>query len=239
MGLERFHRVAIAGMTQSGKTTFLREAIVPMLGRYIIYDPDMQFDSLTMDPQRARIVDNYDEFRRLFKGGFPRIVFQPRDEMMNDYDSRVLEFEQICEDINRLRDRPLTFIVDEIAYITFKRRIATVPPQFQLMISRREKEPHRIGVFFTTQRPKHACVDLLTQCRHIYAFKLLNKDIRYVEESFPVSIQDMMYDMEDFACIHYDVEEMRVTIEKLERKRGMEGRFTVLAEIAEGAGNEW
>ena len=216
--LERYHRVAFAGMTQSGKTTFLREAVVPTLGKYVIYDPDYQFDSLVLPPHRARIVDNYMEFQRLFPI-YPRIVYQPRDEMMKDYEARIMEFEEICSDINGLNVGNLTFVIDEIAYITFKRRQAVIPPNFQLMVARREKDPFRIGVYFTTQRPKHACVDLLTQCRHIYAFKLLNKDTRYVEESFPIAINDLIQEVEDFSCVHYDVEEQSIKVERWEKDR--------------------
>lgn len=217
MPLERFHRAAFAGMTQSGKTFFLKYGIIPTLGKYIIYDPDLQFDSL-VSSGHARIVDNYDDFKRLFKGRFPRIIFQPREEMMGNYDARLMEFEQICDDINRLREGNLTFIVDEIKYLTMKRRQAFIPPQFSTMITRREKEPHRIGVYFTTQRPKDACLDLLTQCRHIYAFRLLPKDIKYVEESFPVEIETTINTAEKFTCLHYDVDARKVTMEKVDRK---------------------
>lgn len=223
MAFQRFHRSAIVGMTQSGKTFFLRKAIVPMLGKYVIYDPDFQFSELSEPPHRARIINNYNEFKRLFPI-YPRIVFQPRDEMMNNFEARITEFEQICDDINALKEGNLTFVVDEIAYITFKRGKAQVPPNFYLMITRREKIPYRIGVIFTTQRPKHACLDLLTQCRHIYSFKLMNKDTRYVEESFPIKIEGLIKEIPDHACLHYDVNEQKISVEMFNNQYDVDGK---------------
>jgi hypothetical protein len=122
----------------------------------------------------------------------------------------------------------MTFIIDEIAHITLRRDRAIIPPELQKMIKRRMKEPSperpqgRVGVYVTTQRPKDAAVDFITQCQHIIAFKLLPRDVKYVSEAFPVGIDlsDIInYKLGKYQAIHYDVETQELYYEQLSEKK--------------------
>lgn len=206
----------------SGKTTFLKEGIVPYLPRWVAYDPDLHFG----DIKGVKICRTYDDF----EDSFPfenKIAFQPEDDVMGNFDRRVAEFEQVCERVNRLGVK-MTFIIDEIAHVTLRRDRAIIPPELQKMIKRRMKEPTpdrpqgRIGVYLTTQRPKDAAVDFLTQCQHIIAFKLLPRDVKYVKEAFPVGvdIDDIInYKLGKFQAIHYEVDTQDMYYEELDEKQ--------------------
>jgi hypothetical protein len=221
LAIKFFHRVLIIGATQSGKTTYLKKAIVPHLPRFVVYDPDLHFG----DVKGVKVVTTYEKFEDVFPY-HNRIVFQPDDSMMGNFDKRVEEFEAICKRINDLGVK-MTFVVDEISHVTLKRSHAIIPQEFQKMIKRRMKAPTperpqgNIGIFVTTQRPKDAAVDFITQCQHVISFKLLPKDIDYVKDAFPfnIDIESLInFKLKKYEAIHYDMEENNLAIVKLSDK---------------------
>lgn len=217
---KRLGKAFITG--NSGKTTFLKEGIVPYLPRWVAYDPDLHFGNI----KGVKICRTYEDFEKKFPFE-NKIAFQPDDDVMGNFDRRVAEFEQVCERINHLGVK-MTFIIDEIAHVTLRRDRAIIPPELQKMIKRRMKEPSperpqgRIGVYLTTQRPKDAAVDFLTQCQHIIAFKLLPRDVKYVREAFPVGvdIDDIInYKLNKYQAIHYEVDTQEMYYEELDEKQ--------------------
>ena len=211
-------KVFITG--NSGKTTFLKKAIMPYLLRWVAYDPDSHF----VDIPGVTVVESFEEFEDNFPSK-PNIVFVPTDDMMKSFDKRVAEFNAVCLKICD-EGAHMTFIIDEIANVTMKNNRASIPEELQVMIKRREmpldknrKTGGRIGVFVTTQRPKDAAVDLITQCKHVIAFRLTLKDIKYVEESYDVELRDIISSLKPFQAVHYEDGSTELTFERLSRKQ--------------------
>lgn len=195
---EPYHRVVITGRTQTGKTSFIRCALLDTLGAYIIYDPDMQFSGC------GHVVSRGKEFKQAIRDGHRHIVYQPSDIMMGVADVRIQEFENICGVINHLRN--VTFIVDEVSHITRpeNRRAAFVPPTFRMLIVRRMKEPYRIGIYISTQRMKDADVDLLSQAQVTYTFAQNALDAKYISEKIGMQISKMIETLPPYKYLKYD-----------------------------------
>ena len=192
-----YSRIVIAGRTQTGKTSFVRCALLPWLGSFICYDPDLQFTGY------GKIVETIPELRKaIVKDGHRRIIFQPRDLLMGMAEERVEEFELICRTIDKLQN--VTFIIDEISHITRPefRRSAFIPPVFAMIIKRREKLPHRIGVICTTQRLADSDINLLSQSRYSYSFQLNAHDAEYVSKKWGMG-KDMQRQLEALPLYKY------------------------------------
>jgi AAA+ ATPase superfamily predicted ATPase len=195
---EPYYRVVITGRTQTGKTSFIRCALLGELNAYIIYDPDMQFNGY------GQVVENVKAFVAAIKGGARQIVFQPRDILMGYPDARIEEFEMLCKIIDRLRN--VTFIVDEVSHITRpeNRRAAFVPPTFRMLIVRRMKSPYRIGIIITTQRMKDADVDFISQAQHTYTFAQNATDAKYIAEKLGMPIKELIESLPPHEYLRYD-----------------------------------
>lgn len=199
--------ILLTGMTCSGKTYFMKHGIIPNLDKYIIYDADLQYENLK--DRRAKIVNNYNSFKKLIDVDYPWIVFQPSDENMRNYDARLLEFEQICGDINRKKYKT-NFIIDDFCYIIKNKYNRFVPPKFSTTISRCKN----VKVYAITQRPVFCTNDLLTQTDEYYIFNLLEKDQKYIEEFLPFKIllDDTLDDIQKH-CLHFNVRTNILNIE--------------------------
>ena len=196
---EPYYRVVITGRTQTGKTSFIRCALLPTLRAYIIYDPDMQFNNTY-----GRIVDNGRAFIAAIKSGHRRIIYQPSDQLMGYPEARIEDFESICRVIDKLRN--VTFIVDEVSHITRpeNRRAAFVPPTFRMLIVRRMKIPHRIGIIITTQRMKDADVDFISQSQMTYTFAQNSMDAKYIAEKIGMPIHKDIETLPMHEYLKYD-----------------------------------
>jgi len=173
------YRMVVVGMTRTGKTFWVKEFLLPRIGWYVVYDPDMEFG-----PEHGLVVNNLKDFSKALSEGYD-IIFQPRESILASPTKLVHEFEEITKLINAQHD--LFYIIDEISNISLAgRRRALIPPQLQITIKRRMK--HGIGLCITTQRLKDASADYITQCQVAVMFDMLPKDIEFVEENFPVRL---------------------------------------------------
>lgn len=192
-------RIVITGRTQTGKTSFLRCAVLHQLNAYIIYDPDNQFTGYGV------LVTTIPELIKAIKQGHRKIVFQVRDILMRGDmgEARREEFELLCQIIVRLRN--VTFIIDEISEVTRPtgKKIATMPPTLGLIIKRRMKSPYNIGVIVTTQRMKDADVDFITQAQLTYTFQQNSSDAKYVAERLGMNTRDLRELIETLPPYHY------------------------------------
>ena len=175
-GLPPYRRV-IAGRTRMGKTMYMRYKIIANSPAYIIYDPDEQFSDV------GAVTHNYDEFVALLNSGAQRVVFQPTDEIAGQPEMLVLEFDQICQFISQ-NVRNFQFCIDEISIITKAggSRVPKCPMWLGVLLKRRMKAPHNIGLVMTTQRMKDADVEFLSQAQESIMFAQNQVDAKYVAE---------------------------------------------------------
>jgi len=183
----RTARIVVTGRTQTGKTSLVRCSLLGELGSYIIYDPDYQFTGYGYP------VDIVPDLIEAIRKGERQIIFQVRDVLMRGdmWDGRREEFEMLCQVVNRLKN--VTLIIDEVAEVTRRpgTKAATMPPTLGLIIRRRMKAPHNIGVIVTTQRMKDADVDFLTQAQLTYTFQQNASDAKYVAEKLGIDTKEM------------------------------------------------
>lgn len=189
----------LTGMTCSGKTFFMRHGILPNLNvnKYIIYDSDLNFTDL--ENEDAKIVNNYNDFKKFIDCDYPKIVYQPSNEIMANYELRLLDFNKICHEINSKKYKT-NFIIDEIGYLNNRRKNYINSIELILMSSRRKN----INIYAISQRPKYFTKGFLNLTDEYYIFNLLEKDRRYIEQYLPfkLSFDNIKHDL---MCLHYNV----------------------------------
>jgi hypothetical protein len=116
---------------------------------------------------------------------------------------RIDEFELLCQYVSKLRN--VTFIIDEISEVTRPagKKVASMPPTLGMIIKRRQKAPHNIGVIVTTQRMKDADVDFITQSRFTYTFQQNPSDAKYVAEKLGIATKEMVELITTLPLYHY------------------------------------
>lgn len=180
-----YNRIISVGRKRTGKTYWVKHGFVKFLKRYIIYDPDKHFTKY------GTVVNTLKEFRKIvFKQD--KIIFQPRDSMIADFDAGKSEFNKLAGLVNQLYRT--TFIIDEIASVTLKpgSRAANCPGNLRVTIRRREKPPHRIGVVCTAQHLKDSDVEYLSQADYLIVFDCYKVDMDYIKEKLDIDIRLIM-----------------------------------------------
>ena len=190
------YRIIVVGQTRSGKTFFVKNWLLKQIQRYVIYDPDREFNEeygeIISDVEELNKMLRYDgrawkRYNKNPKGlNHPRIIYQPSDTNFKSAKKRWKEFNEICSIINDQED--LFFIVDELSHITLAgdRQRPRLPEEFSLMIKRRMKMG--IGIVVTTQRLKDSDSGLITQSQLIVMFNMVEIDIKYIEDKLGIKI---------------------------------------------------
>lgn len=212
--MKSYNRIIVVGRKTSGKTFYVKYGIVPYLKRYIIYDPDKHFTRL------GKLVHTIDQFKQIMRKQH-KIIFQPYDRVVMDFDECKKEFNELGKLVNLLKHT--TFIIDEIAMVTLKEgsKVAHCPPSLRLMIRRREKLPHRIGVICTAQHLKDSDVEFSSQADYLIAFDCYPVDIAYIKDKLGIDITELMgrLDTERHEFIFYNHAKKKLYISRLNKRR--------------------
>ncbi|MHA1286400.1 MAG: hypothetical protein ACTSPB_03235 [Candidatus Thorarchaeota archaeon] len=209
--IQPYHRLIVVGAVQSGKTTFIKDYLIPALGRFIVYDPDLHFGGCGV------VCHTPETLEMALRQGITQLVYQPTAEEIKHFEYRIQCFEKICAIVNGLRH--FTLVVDEIRYITrpMGKKQTQMPPEFAFTILRRMKKAGegrkggRIGVFVTTQRLKDSDLDLVSQAQHMIIFRLEKVDINYIEERINATIRDKVVTLKPYHYLHYCALDSTVT----------------------------
>jgi len=227
------YRMLVVGMTQTGKTFWVRNFLLPLLNRYVVYDPDIQFG-----PEFGVIVHSIKDFIAEFvEKRTSKVIFQPDDILLAKPKKMVAQFNKLCEVINM--DKDMFFIIDEIANVTLAGRVRPrMPEMLNIIIKRRMKDG--IGVCATTQQLKDADVNYTSQTQLVVMFDMLPHDIDYLEEKLPIKLPIRkdgavaVLDIERYHFFVYNHMQRRVYEDCLTVTRGYEGDSTWVEPIFEG-----
>ena len=186
-------RILVIGMTQSGKTYWVRNFLLPVLRHsgysYVVYDPDEEFTE-----EDGVIVSKVGHVMPIMRAK-KYVIYRPTFEELSDPKERIKAFSQISNSLMLEADamikqggKPkLFFVIDELSTITLAdSKRPKNPPQFLALIKRGMKRG--IGVCATTQNLKDADTGLISQSQIVVIFDILPVDIVYIESKLPIKI---------------------------------------------------
>lgn len=157
MRIAQNKRVLIAGKTQSGKSFFIKKAILPKLSAYIIYDIKREYGSFGV------VVHSLGELKERLKDDCKKIVYQ-----MSNISAQ--HFGEVSDFIYA-NLRNFVFVVDEIQNFVTR---SAIPDGFKRLVCIGEGEPRRLGIIGATQRPANVHADFKGNVSVCVAFRFVS-----------------------------------------------------------------
>ena len=173
MKIEPNRRISVFGVTQSGKTFFVKK-IISQIRNYIIYDIKREYSSFGV------VVHTLQGFKEALKNKLNHIVIQPLDLSPEHFDS-------YCEIIFK-HLKNITFIVDEEHKFCTKSKM---PYWFNSIVTIAQGKEFKIGVIGITQRPSNVHNDMITQSTIIISFMVKAHDAKAVNRFTGIPIQSL------------------------------------------------
>jgi len=172
MRIEPNLRIFATGKTQSGKSHLAKRIIQPAANR-IIYDIKREYTGF------GAVVHNFSRFEQAVRAGVSRIVYQPEDLGLD-------EFNRVCWYVCR-RLKNILFVVDEVHNFCTK---SSIPDGLKYLITVCQGEPYNIGFFGISQRPANVHNDILSNASVWFVFSLnLDRDAKAVEDNTGMPIE--------------------------------------------------
>jgi len=173
MKIEPNRRISVFGVTQSGKTYFVKK-LVRSLKNYIIYDIKREYAGF------GTIIRTPQGLKEAIRLKINKIVIQPLD-LSPSY------FDLFCEIIFK-HLKNIMLVVDEIHKFCTKTQITY---WFNSIITIAQGKEFKIGVTAITQRPANLHNDVITQSTVIISFMVKNHDAKAVSKFTGVPIESI------------------------------------------------
>jgi hypothetical protein len=160
-------RYAVVGTTQSGKTTFVREALLPMFEnsgiRIVFWDGAAK----NLDWKHDVRVRSPDECRRALKAGRKKILYQyrPKNVTKKNTDDMGEDFNDLCHVL--YDEGNLLFYVDEASFVSTP---MSIWHWYKMLII--GGAGRGLGVISAGQRPREMNNALFAQSQYIFSFPL-------------------------------------------------------------------
>lgn len=189
MNIKSNERVAVVGMTGSGKTVLVKK-FCQQYNRAVFID----FKKENSDLENTLITSNYEEaIKHIDSNSNFFIVLQPLD--LNEE-----TFDQFCEEIFNRNN--LTLIFDEIYFICFPKVC-----EFHGKLIRMGRSKG-IGLVHCTQRPNYVDQALLSESNHFFIFRLqLEGDRKKVEGIIGQDLTEPMKELNEYEFLYYNYKE--------------------------------
>ena len=146
----------VAGRSQEGKTTLVK-SFINSLPRVVLHDRKMEHRNFAMR-NGYKIVHQPDTLKMLLDKGIKRIIYQPKDPSMDD-------FNEVCRIIFYTGN--ITFVIDEAASYCSTSRVPYHCGELLRLGSGRG-----IGVISLSQRPRYIDNVMLSESSLIISFNL-------------------------------------------------------------------
>lgn len=186
-------RIMVVGMTQTGKTFWVRNSLLPVLRndgyRYIVYDPDEEFDK-----ESGYVTSNHEKMKEYIEKK-KWVIYRPKTAEIDNVKEGLKVFSDIVktvfnwaeEQIRNGKKSKIFFVVDELATITLAdSKRPKNPPQLTALIKRGMKRG--IGFCATTQNLQDADTNIISQSQVVVIFDCLPLDIKYIEKKLPIRL---------------------------------------------------
>lgn len=154
--LRTSEHVYIAGKTRSGKSVLTR-SFIPTFHRVVYHDRKIEHTDL-VQKYHFGIVRTVDQLAQALQKGGKRILYQPADGSVDDFDL-------VCEEVFMTGN--MVFAIDEAASYIPSSRVPYYTGELLRLGSGRG-----IGVWSLTQRPRDVANVLLSESSMIISYKL-------------------------------------------------------------------
>jgi DNA helicase HerA-like ATPase len=171
MKIDANRRMSVFGVTQSGKTYFVKQ-IISSIPNVIIYDIKREYS------QFGTVVRTPEGFKEAIRRGIKRIVIQPLD-LSPEY------FDRFCEIIFKTL-KNIMLVVDEAHKYCTKSKITY---WFNSLVTITQGKEFRIGIIAITQRPANMHNDMITQSTAIISFMVKGHDAKAVSRFTSIPIE--------------------------------------------------
>jgi len=192
-------RVFVCGATGSGKTEFVKTALLHLYQRVVFQDHKIENNDLL---SRGFVLANTPDQMLELMNANPvfKILYQP---LSNDEQGYLDDFNRICEILYKFGN--CTLIVDEASYYCTGHSIEHY--HRELMTRGRSRG---VGVVNLTQRPMWINNLIISEAQHLFVFVLnLDKDIQKLKGVLPKDMHAILYELPEFHYIYAGTNRIR------------------------------
>lgn len=192
-------RVFVCGATGSGKTVFVKTALLHLYNRVIFQDHKLENNDL-LSKGFVLVNTTNQVLEQMAANPLFKILYQP---LSNNEQGYLDDFNRLCEIVYKTGNCAL--IVDEAGYYTTAHSIEHY--HREIMTRGRSRG---VGIVNLTQRPMWINNLLISEAQHLFVFVLnLDKDIQKLKGVLPKDMHVELYDLPEFYFIYAGTNRIR------------------------------